>query len=193
MDVWAIKYPEAIHGRNNTRAGQRSTGVDGRWHGHTKLDEIPSEELINEVVGSLPKDKSAGFDGVITEFLRAEWEFMHHDCYKMCLWDTLKALGMDEINNIRIQRLVMGGKAQAHINGAVTGRFEVQRGLRQGCPLAPFAITTHPLMRLLKEKEAAERIMGVAYGWEKTLLRQIYADDTGINLTMCKEQFTQLR
>ncbi|KAL3689287.1 hypothetical protein R1sor_015596 [Riccia sorocarpa] len=275
----------------------------------SSLDEEPSEELIEEVVRSLPKDKSPGCDGVIAEVLLAGWEFMCQDCYKMVrqvwrlgrilrrdnrgviklipkaedlellknwrpitlltltykiiakviawrlksmlggiidqqqsgfiagrsivdnilslrmaqdwvmeseqeamfvrldfqkaydrvshpyLWDTLAALGMSEANIRRIRGLVTGGSAQVHVNGGFTHRFEVQRGVRQGCPLAPllFAMTTQPLMRLLREEESQGRILGVTYGGESTLLHQIYADDTGINITMCEEQFTRLR
>ncbi|KAL3683883.1 hypothetical protein R1sor_001905 [Riccia sorocarpa] len=47
-------------------------------------------------------------------------------------------------------------------------------------------------MRLLREEERAGRLMGVNYGGETTLLHQIYADNTRINLTMTDGQFDRL-
>ncbi|KAL3675581.1 hypothetical protein R1sor_025529 [Riccia sorocarpa] len=273
-----------------------------------KLSERPSEQLIEEVVRSLPKEKSPGYDGVVAEILVAGWEFMKHDCFKMVghvwrmqrllqrdsrgiiklipkaedlfllknwrpitlltltykiiakilawrlremlpsiidqqqtgfiagrsrvdnilslrlaqdwvqeseqnmmfikldfqkaydrvshtyLWETLTALGVEEDNLKMIQGMVTGGSAQVHVN-CFTGRFQVERGVLQGCPLAPllFAMTTQPLMRLLRTEESAGRLKGVCYGGESTLLHQIYADDTGINITLCEEQFARLR
>ncbi|KAL3699898.1 hypothetical protein R1sor_017920 [Riccia sorocarpa] len=45
-----------------------------------QLDELPSEELIEDVVQSLPKGKSPGHDGVIVEVLKAGWGYMNGDC-----------------------------------------------------------------------------------------------------------------
>ncbi|KAL3697595.1 hypothetical protein R1sor_011671 [Riccia sorocarpa] len=95
----------------------------------------------------------------------------------------------------RLQGLVTGGAAQVHVNGQFTKRFEVTRGVRQGCPVAPllFAMVTQPLMRLFREEETRGRLLGVNYGGQSTLLHQIYADDTGVNLTMAEGQFNRLR
>ncbi|KAL3691828.1 hypothetical protein R1sor_005479 [Riccia sorocarpa] len=110
------------------------------------------------------------------------------------LWTTLKALGMCTENLKRIQGIVRGGSSQIQINGCLTEKFAVGRGVRQGCPLAPlmFAMSTQQLMRMLREEEAQGRLKGVCYGGEQTLLHQIYADDTGINVTMDEGQFRRL-
>ncbi|KAL3681464.1 hypothetical protein R1sor_024420 [Riccia sorocarpa] len=160
-----------------------------------KLEDTPTEELIEEIVKTLPHEKSPGFDGVTSEVLVEGWDFMRGDCFKMVRKDTLSALGMSADNVRRIQGLVTGGAAQVHVNGRFTRRFEVTRGVRQGCPVAPllFAMVTQPLMRLLREEEARGRLMGVNYGGQTTLLHQIYADDTGVNLTMEESQFNRLK
>ncbi|KAL3688357.1 hypothetical protein R1sor_014666 [Riccia sorocarpa] len=272
------------------------------------LEENPTDEFIEEIVRSLPRDKAPRFDGVTIEVLVAGWDFMRLDCLAMVrrvwrssrllskdnrgiiklipkadelfllknwrpitlltttykivakifawrlkmmlpdiidqqqigfiagrsivdnilslrmahewvpvssqevmfvkldfqkaydrvshsyLWDTLSALGMSDSNVRRIQGLVTGGAAQVHVNGKFTRRFEVTRGVRQGCPLAPllFAMVTQPLMRMFREEEAHGRLLGVNYGGHNTLLHQIYADDTGVNLTMKEDHFNRL-
>ncbi|KAL3691201.1 hypothetical protein R1sor_004852 [Riccia sorocarpa] len=110
------------------------------------------------------------------------------------LWDTLAALGIEAVNISRIQGLVRGGSSQVQINGNLTTSFQIGRGVRQGCPLAPllFVIATQPLMRFLREEERSGRLKGVTYGGNNTLLHQVYADDTGISLTMDQAQFERL-
>ncbi|KAL3679416.1 hypothetical protein R1sor_022372 [Riccia sorocarpa] len=128
-------------------------------------------------------------------FVKLDFQKAYDRVSHSYLWDTLKALGMSQINIRRIQGLVTGGAAQVHVNGCFTKRFEVTRGVRQGCPLAPllFAMVTQPLMRLFREEERRGRILGVTYGGQRTLMHQIYADDTGVNLTMQENQFTRLK
>ncbi|KAL3696088.1 hypothetical protein R1sor_010164 [Riccia sorocarpa] len=91
---------------------------------NTKLGASPSEECIEEIRRSVPKDKAPGIDGVTAEVLVAGWSFMKNDCIAM--------------------------------------------------------------------EEKTGRIKGVNYGGETTLLHQIYADDTEINITMDETQFDQL-
>ncbi|KAL3691386.1 hypothetical protein R1sor_005037 [Riccia sorocarpa] len=47
-------------------------------------------------------------------------------------------------------------------------------------------------MRLLREEERKGRLRGLSYGGDKTLMHQIYADGTGINLMMEEAQFDRL-
>ncbi|KAL3697434.1 hypothetical protein R1sor_011510 [Riccia sorocarpa] len=64
-----------------------------------------------------------------------------------------------------------------------------------GCPVAPmlFAMVTQLLMRLFREEEACGRLFRVNYGRQRTLMHQIFADDTGVNLTMAESQFNRLK
>ncbi|KAL3695864.1 hypothetical protein R1sor_009940 [Riccia sorocarpa] len=111
------------------------------------------------------------------------------------LWSTLQALGMSDSNIRRIQGLVLSGSASIHVNGKFTADLQVQRGVRQGCPLAPllFAISTQPLMRLLREEEKSQRILGLNAEGDRTILHQLYADDTGINVTINEQHFNRLQ
>ncbi|KAL3691307.1 hypothetical protein R1sor_004958 [Riccia sorocarpa] len=186
-----------------------------------KLKELPSDELIEDVVRSLPGDKTSGIDGVTAEVLVAGWSFMKQDCinriqwnwrpislltntYKIIakifawrlrgmledvidqqqmgftasrsitenilslrlaqdwvmetgqdimfikldfqkvydrvsheyLWATVTALGVDAENLKRIQDMVKGGTSHVQINGNLSESFMIDRGVRQGCPLA---------------------------------------------------------
>ncbi|KAL3678443.1 hypothetical protein R1sor_021399 [Riccia sorocarpa] len=69
-----------------------------------KLDKMPSEELIEEVVRSMPKDKLLGFDGVIVEVLRAGWEYMKQDCFNMVrqVWRLGRLLQKDNRGVIKL-------------------------------------------------------------------------------------------
>ncbi|KAL3701794.1 hypothetical protein R1sor_019816 [Riccia sorocarpa] len=72
-----------------------------------QLGEIPSEELIEDIVKSLPKDKSPGIDGVTAELLVAGWSFMRTDCFAMVwrVWASRKLLHRDNRGIIDIQQM----------------------------------------------------------------------------------------
>ncbi|KAL3690427.1 hypothetical protein R1sor_016736 [Riccia sorocarpa] len=86
-------------------------------------------------------------------------------------------------------------KAGVHINGSFTEIFKIERGVRQGCPLAPllFAMTTQPLMKALREEERKGNIQGLNIGRGQSLLHQLFADDTGICITAEERQFDNLK
>ncbi|KAL3697371.1 hypothetical protein R1sor_011447 [Riccia sorocarpa] len=111
------------------------------------------------------------------------------------LWDTLATVGMGEETVQRIKGLVVGGSSEIHINGDFMEEISIERGVRQGCPLAPllFAMTTQPLMRTLREEEAQGNIQGLNIGDGKSLLHQLFADDTGICITAEEAQFDKLK
>ncbi|KAL3675865.1 hypothetical protein R1sor_025813 [Riccia sorocarpa] len=111
------------------------------------------------------------------------------------LWDTLRAMGIGQDTLERIRGLVEGGSAVVHVNGLFTKEIELQQGVRQGCPLAPllFAMSTQPLMRLLREEERRGNIQRTNIGGDGTLLHQLFADDTGISITMEEQQFARLQ
>ncbi|KAL3675010.1 hypothetical protein R1sor_024958 [Riccia sorocarpa] len=48
-----------------------------------KLEEQPLAELIEDIVRSLPKEKSPGLDRVTAELLVASWGSMREDCFRM--------------------------------------------------------------------------------------------------------------
>ncbi|KAL3679689.1 hypothetical protein R1sor_022645 [Riccia sorocarpa] len=111
------------------------------------------------------------------------------------LWDTLSSMGMEEDTISRIKGLIVGGTSEVHVNGSFTEEFVIERGVRQGCPLAPllFAMTTQPLMRALREEERLGNIKGLNIGESHSLLHQLFADDTGICITAEEGQFERLK
>ncbi|KAL3678729.1 hypothetical protein R1sor_021685 [Riccia sorocarpa] len=70
--------------------------------------------------------------------------------------------------------------ATVHHDGDFTEDFAVTRGVRQGCPLAPFlfALSTEPLMRLLQQAAEENRIQGIKINDSHQLLFLLFADDT---------------
>jgi hypothetical protein len=110
-----------------------------------------------------------------------------------CIYDTLAAMGFCK----RFQSLVGGlskqGQSKVHFNGLFTEPFQLSKGVPQGCPLSPllFALTTQPMIRLMKFKEAAGYIQGIQITEEHSLLQQLFADDMGIFLTTTKRNFQE--
>ncbi|KAL3682664.1 hypothetical protein R1sor_000686 [Riccia sorocarpa] len=68
------------------------------------LAELPSNDFIQEIVRSLPHEKSPGFDGVTVEVLLAGWEFMSNDCYHMVqkVWKSSMLLSKDNRGIIKL-------------------------------------------------------------------------------------------
>lgn len=55
------------------------------------------------------------------------------------------------------------GSSKIHLNGLFIEDFALDRGVRQGCPLAPllFALSTQPLMEILKLGQVEGNIRGI--------------------------------
>ncbi|KAL3684172.1 hypothetical protein R1sor_002194 [Riccia sorocarpa] len=103
-------------------------------------------------------------------------------------------MGMEADTVARIKGLVVGGTSEVHINGNFTEEIKIDRGVRQGCPLAPllFAMTTQPLMRALREEERLGHIQGLNLGGGHSLLHQLFADDTGCEIARHGRSFKYL-
>ncbi|KAL3683215.1 hypothetical protein R1sor_001237 [Riccia sorocarpa] len=69
-----------------------------------RLEELPSEEFITQIVKDMPKEKSRGIDGVMVEIFRLGWEFMKDDCFAMVqsFWDRKKLRGKDSKGVIKL-------------------------------------------------------------------------------------------
>ncbi|KAL3689702.1 hypothetical protein R1sor_016011 [Riccia sorocarpa] len=83
-----------------------------------------------------------------------------------------------------IQGLVENSESVIHINGAFTAEFQLERGVRQGCPIAPllFALSTQPLMEMLKDVQVKGTVQGIQLGDSMQILEALFADDTGLLL-----------
>ncbi|KAL3680548.1 hypothetical protein R1sor_023504 [Riccia sorocarpa] len=71
--------------------------------------ELPSTELIEEVIRSLPTEKAPGLDGVTAEVLVECWEFLHADCYAMVQSVWIKGRLLTKDNKGVIKLIPKGG------------------------------------------------------------------------------------
>ncbi|KAL3701988.1 hypothetical protein R1sor_020010 [Riccia sorocarpa] len=201
---------EGVLEKRRVVAGRRDKGLTER--DNQIMEEVPSEELITRIVMEMPREKSPGLDGVMVEMLRTGWEFMREDCFLMVqgFWANNKLIGKDGRGLIKlipknerkrmlknwmpITLLTTTYKIIAKIF-AIRLKEMLPRGVRQGCPLAPllFAMTTQPLMLALREEERIGTIQGLNIGGGRTLLHQLFADDTGICITAVESQFNRLK
>ncbi|KAL3694943.1 hypothetical protein R1sor_008594 [Riccia sorocarpa] len=99
----------------------------------------------------------------------------------------------------KFTELVMGlltrGTAKVHINGLFTGEIEVGRGVRQGCPIAPFlfALCTEPLMAMLREKQKVGQIEGIKLPGGRSAPYNLFADDTELNIRATEGNYREVR
>ncbi|KAL3700841.1 hypothetical protein R1sor_018863 [Riccia sorocarpa] len=91
-----------------------------------------------------------------------------------------------------VKGFTVDAKAKVHINGAYTQEISLQRGVRQGCPLAPllFAMCTQPFMQLIQK--GIQDGMGIQITPGKSLVHQLFADDTGLFLATRESEFQEL-
>ncbi|KAL3698363.1 hypothetical protein R1sor_012439 [Riccia sorocarpa] len=90
--------------------------------------------------------------------------------------------------------LVVAATSKIHAMGMFSPEFEIGRGVRQGCPLAPmlFAATTKPLMLILQERAREGRINDFQIKGEKQMLYQFFADDSGVMIQANLQSFEEL-
>ncbi|KAL3691172.1 hypothetical protein R1sor_004823 [Riccia sorocarpa] len=92
-----------------------------------------------------------------------------------------------------IRGLVEGASSVVHLNGGFTQEIELQRGVRQGCPLAPllFSLSTQPLMALLRKAQVDGCVQGLEAGDGRQILEALFADDTGLLLQANETNWTR--
>jgi hypothetical protein len=108
---------------------------------------------------------------------------------------ALKAIGLGGKFQQLVQGLVSNAEAWIHINGLFSEPIEIQRGVRQGDPLAPilFAIATHPLLAYLDKGLKTGLIDGVPISEELTVAHRFFADDVGIFIPATEIAFQKVR
>ncbi|KAL3696995.1 hypothetical protein R1sor_011071 [Riccia sorocarpa] len=139
------------------------------------------------------------FDSVLAIKLGQEWSqmsgqqslFLKLDFVKAYdrvshsyLWRVLDEMGFGQVFINLLKGLVEKASSVVHINGAFTGDIQLDRGVRQGCPIAPllFSLSTQPLMAMLKEAQIQGQVEGLELGDSKQMLEALFADDTGLIL-----------
>ncbi|CAI6012722.1 unnamed protein product [Closterium sp. NIES-65] len=117
---------------------------------------------------------------------REDWFLLMVDFHKAFdsisrpfLFRTLREMGVPEIFVSWAEGLHTGAGTRLHINGWTGDRVAVERGVRQGCPLAPYLFLC--AVELLCQ-EFARRGLGIGDGGADRLAYLGYADDTSLLL-----------
>ncbi|KAL3701489.1 hypothetical protein R1sor_019511 [Riccia sorocarpa] len=77
----------------------------------------------------------------------------------------------------------------------VTIEVLVGRGVRHGCPIAPFlfALGTEPLMAMLRTRQNAGEIEGIQVPGGKKALYNIFADDTELSINATESNYLKVK
>lgn len=72
------------------------------------------------------------------------------------IWATLTALGLGGKFLQLVKGLLLGAHVKIHMNGGFSTIVNIERGVRQGCPLSPllFALCTQPLLTYLQQQRS---------------------------------------
>ena len=157
------------------------TGVHGRKIDHTIhtiRDLIAMAEMNNDDAAFIFLDQEKAFDRVNHQLL----------------FKILRKYGFGETFISWIFRLYRNAATRFMINGFLTDKFSILRGVRQGCPLSPLLYVL--IIELLAiQLRINPNIVGFTVGGEK-IVSLHYADDATITITQnrCfKEVYKDLR
>jgi hypothetical protein len=109
-------------------------------------------------------------------FDRVEWRF---------LFECMSRFGIHPRFLDLVKLLFSGVAAGVSVNGGQSIKFQIKRGVRQGCPLAPylFLLVQEVLNLVVKNAEAKGKIKGIRLpDSEKTQLISQFVDDTSFIL-----------
>ncbi|KAL3692146.1 hypothetical protein R1sor_005797 [Riccia sorocarpa] len=90
---------------------------------------------------------------------------------------------------------VLRGSSKVHINGWFVENIQLNRGVRQGYPVAPylFVLSTQPLMLLLEKAQREGYIEGIKLPCGKQLIHQLFADNTCIHFQAIENFFNKTK
>lgn len=138
--------------------------------GRSILDNVLSVQLgvelaqkTNQNMVMLQLDYAKAFDTVA-------WDFIEQ---------ILQKMGFGQKISSSIYLLGENAQSKILINGRLSPPVDMNRSVRQGCPLSPlfFAVATHPLFTFLEHQAQAGNIQGLQLLREQ-LLALGFADDT---------------
>ncbi|KAL3682360.1 hypothetical protein R1sor_000382 [Riccia sorocarpa] len=128
-------------------------------------------------------------------FVKLDFEKAYDRVDHGYLWKTMQAMNISE-NFIDLTKcLVEGATSKIHALGKFSKEIPLERGVRQGCPLAPllFALATQPLMTILKSRAAEGRLPGLKIKANKDMLYSLFADDSGVFIQAEESAFLELQ
>jgi len=97
----------------------------------------------------------------------------------------MRKIGIPDTFTHIVQMLLQDASASVLINGQISSSFAIQRGVRQGCPLAPylFLLVGEAFNVAAKENQRLGKIQGIQLpeSEDRQLLFQ-YANDNGVSI-----------
>jgi hypothetical protein len=107
------------------------------------------------------------------------------------IWAVMQAFGFDPEFIDLVKGLITNATTKFHFNGLFSDRVAIERGVRQGCPLAPllFSLTTQSLMDILNKHHAEGKLQGIDLDGNHRLLCQLFVHDTVIFFTGTERNF----
>ena len=133
---------------------------------------IPNRKMI-EIIRNLSSYRDEAFSGYFVQIDQEKaFDRLNHDY----LFKTMETLGITG-NFLKLTKtLYSESTSQVMINGCLTNKINIQRGVRQGCPLSMilYTIGTTPLLEMIKDEK---EITGHITKNIKPIKLQSYADD----------------
>jgi hypothetical protein len=111
------------------------------------------------------------------------------------LWKTLETLGLRSKFLQLVKGLVVSAEAKVIVNGLYTDPIPLNRGVRQGDPLAPllFVISTQPLILFMDHQISMNLLPAIHVNEELKVCQMLFADDVGIFIPATENAFLKLK
>ena len=153
--------PKIIH--ENQTAFIKNRTIYNNLRYTRDIIDIANAEKLEACILSI--DQVKAFDRVDKEFL----------------FKSLQHFGFEELFISHVKTLNNGISAKVKVNGNLSEKIEIQRGVRQGCPLSMilYIIQAEIFSSYIRQNKA---ITGIKLGNKETKIQQ-YADDTNFYLT----------
>ena len=159
----------------------------------TVLDKIIQQEQTCAIKGRIMMDNLCTFRDIISSQDEKNFYIIGLDQKKAFdyvsrdyLWKVMESYGFpqDAINMCKL--LYRRSTVQVNVNGVLTEPFEIERGVKQGCPLSA-ALYTLAINPLLKRINNDAHIQGTATISGHPVVALAYADDISVIVRNQKE------
>ena len=147
----------------------------------TQSYSIPGRDIahtiatLRDVIEHMKQDGQGGM------VLGIDWNKAFDRVEHRFLFRVLEKVGFGERMVGWVRRLYESAKSRVKVNGVLTNQFDVERSVRQGCPLSAllYSIVVEPLAMLIK---ADQDVKGVQLPYGGTCVINQYADDTTVTV-----------